>query len=102
MLATPVTGLDHIDLPACAERGIRVVSLRGETDFLRQVRATAELTVGLVLALLRHIPAAAAHVLEGGWNRDAFRGHELFGRTAGIVGMGRLGTIVAGYFAPWA
>ncbi len=98
VLATPVTGLDHIDLAACAERGVRVVSLRGETDFLRQVRATAELTIGLALALLRHIPAASAHVLDGGWNRDLFRGRELFGRTAGIVGMGRLGTIVAGYF----
>ena len=98
VLATPVTGLDHIDLPACAERGIRVVSLRGETDFLRQVRATAELTVALTLALVRHVPAAAAHVIEGGWNRDLFRGHELFGRTAGVVGVGRLGQIVAGYF----
>src|SRR5438105_3515891 len=42
-LATPVTGLDHIDLEACAQRGIRVVSLRGEVDFLRNIRATAEL-----------------------------------------------------------
>ena len=98
ILATPVTGLDHIDLAACAEHGIRVVSLRGETEFLQQVRATAELTLGLTLALLRRIPAAAAHVREGGWNRDLFRGRELFGHTAGIVGVGRLGRIVASYF----
>lgn len=98
ILATPVTGLDHIDLAACAERGIRVVSLRGEVDFLNQVRATAELTLALALALLRRLPAAAAHVQAGGWNRDLFRGHELFGRTVGIVGVGRLGRIVAGYF----
>jgi D-3-phosphoglycerate dehydrogenase / 2-oxoglutarate reductase len=98
VLATPVTGLDHIDLKACEERGIRVVSLRGEVEFLDQVRATAELTVGLTLTLLRHIPQAAADVLRGAWNRDAFRGGELFGRTAGIVGVGRLGRLVAGYF----
>ncbi|MGD9722086.1 MAG: NAD(P)-dependent oxidoreductase [Pirellulales bacterium] len=98
IIATPVTGLDHIDLEACRELGIRVVSLRGEIAFLEQVRATAELTLGLTLALLRHIPAAATHVCQGGWNRDLFRGHELFGRTAGIVGLGRLGRIVAGYF----
>ncbi len=98
ILATPVTGLDHIDLEACAERGIQVVSLRGETEFLKNVRATAELTLGLSLALLRNIPAAADSVKQGNWNRDLFRGHELFGRTAGIVGMGRLGSIVAGYF----
>jgi D-3-phosphoglycerate dehydrogenase len=98
ILATPVTGLDHIDLAACAERGIRVVSLRGETDFLEQVRGTAELTVALTLALLRRIPAASADVQRGGWNRDLFRGRELFGRTVGLVGVGRLGRIVASYF----
>jgi D-3-phosphoglycerate dehydrogenase / 2-oxoglutarate reductase len=98
ILATPVTGLDHIDLAACRERGIRVVSLRGEIGFLEQVRGTAELTLALTLALLRRIPAAAADVECGGWNRDAFRGRELFGRTVGLVGVGRLGRIVASYF----
>ncbi len=98
VLATPVTGLDHIDLKVCAERGIRVVSLRGEFEFLQEIRATAEHTLALSLALLRRIPAAAQHVLGGGWNRDLFRGRELYGRTAGIVGVGRLGRIVAGCF----
>ncbi|MBI3837564.1 MAG: hydroxyacid dehydrogenase [Planctomycetia bacterium] len=98
ILATPVTGLDHIDLAACGERGIRVVSLRGETRFLEQVRGTAELTLALTLALLRRIHAAAADVERGGWNRDSFRGRELFSRTVGLVGVGRLGRIVASYF----
>jgi len=94
-LVAGVTGLDHIDLDACAERGIEVVSLRGEVDFLRDVRATAELTVGLLVSLVRQIPAAAEHVRAGGWDRDRFRGRELFGKTAGLVGVGRLGTQVA-------
>jgi len=98
VLATPVTGLDHIDLEACARHGIQVVSLRGEVEFLKHIRATAELTVALALALLRRLPAAAAAVLEGEWNRDRFRGRELYEKTVGIIGMGRLGTIVAGYF----
>jgi D-3-phosphoglycerate dehydrogenase len=51
ILAVPATGLDHLDLEAAARLGVRVISLRGETDFLRNVRATAELTVGLVLAM---------------------------------------------------
>src|SRR5262245_30494240 len=51
ILAVPVTGLDHVDLEACRARGISVVSLRGETEFLKTVRATAELTLGLALAL---------------------------------------------------
>jgi D-3-phosphoglycerate dehydrogenase len=98
ILAIPATGLDHIDLDACGSAGIRVASLRGEVEFLRDVRATAEHTVALALALLRRLPAAHRSVLEGGWNRDAFRGRELYGRTAGIIGVGRLGSIVAGYF----
>lgn len=97
VLATPVTGLDHIDLAACEQRGIRVVSLKGEVEFLRRVRATAELTMGLMLSLLRHIPASAEDVKAGRWDRDSFRGQELFEKTVGVVGMGRLGSIVAGY-----
>jgi D-3-phosphoglycerate dehydrogenase len=97
LIATPVTGLDHIDLEACAQHGIAVVSLRGETDFLRDIRATAELTLALALALLRKLPGAIESVRRGEWNRDVFRGRELFGKVAGIVGVGRLGTIVAGY-----
>ena len=98
LLAVPTTGLDHIDLEACAERGIEVVSLSGEREFLREVRATAEHTVGLALAVIRNLPQAAGSVLDGAWDRDRFRGHELYEKTAGIVGLGRLGAITAGYF----
>lgn len=96
-LATPTTGLNHIDLAAAECRGIEVFSLRGETEFLRDVRATAELTIGLMLALLRHIPSATTHTRAGGWARDRFRGSELFGKTVGVVGYGRLGKLVATY-----
>jgi D-3-phosphoglycerate dehydrogenase / 2-oxoglutarate reductase len=97
VIASPTTGLTHIDLAAVRRRGIRVVSLQGERDFLEDVRATAEHTIALMLALLRSIPAAVAHVQGGGWNRDLFRGHELYRKTVGIVGYGRLGRIVARY-----
>lgn len=97
IVAVPVTGLDHIDLTTCAQRGIAVVSLKGETEFLRTVTATAEHTIGLLLALIRHIPSAHGSVLGGAWNRDLFRGRELHGRTAGIIGVGRLGQMVAAY-----
>lgn len=98
LLVTATTGLDHIDLNACRHLNINVLSLRSETDFLKQIRATAELTLALTLSLLRNIPAAAAAAARGEWNRDCFRGREVFGKTVGIVGMGRLGAIVAGYF----
>jgi D-3-phosphoglycerate dehydrogenase len=94
-VASPTTGLNHVDLAAAARRGVSVLSLRGEVGFLREVRATAEHTLLLVLALLRHLPAAVAHARAGGWDRDRFKGHDLAGRTIGLVGYGRLGTMVA-------
>ena len=98
IVATAVTGLDHIDLDACNAAGITVVSLRGETEFLREIRATAELTIALALALLRRLPAACRSTLEGRWDRDQFQGRELYGKTVAIIGMGRLGRITAAYF----
>jgi D-3-phosphoglycerate dehydrogenase len=98
VIATAVTGIDHIDDEACSCAGIQVVSLRGETEFLETIRATAELTLAITLALIRRVPQAMNAVLRGQWNRDAFQGTELFGKTVGIVGLGRLGSIVATYF----
>ena len=96
-LVSATTGLDHIDLEAAAGCGVTVLSLQGETEFLEEMSATAELTWGLLLAVLRHIPEAAQSVKEGGWDRDAFRGNELRGKRLGILGLGRLGHMVAGY-----
>lgn len=98
VIVCPVTGLDHIETEICKELGIEVVSLKGETAFLNEVRATAELTIGLTLALLRKIPQANASVKAGQWNRELFKGSEILGKTVGIIGMGRLGKIVARYF----
>ncbi len=96
-IVTATTGLDHIDLKAAAAASIAVLSLRGESAFLRTVTATAEHTWALLLSLLRKIPQAANHVAAGGWQRDRFRGRELAGRRLGIVGLGRLGQMVARY-----
>lgn len=97
IIVTATTGLNHIDLQEAARRGIQVLSLRGEAEFLQDIRATAEHTVALILALLRQIPAAFTHVQEGGWNRDLFKGRELHRKTVGVVGYGRLGRLVARY-----
>ncbi len=98
ILATPVTGLDKIDLEACDRHHMRVLSLRGEVNFLNNIRATSELTVGLTLSLLRNIPAATTDVTLGHWDRDAWCGRELFGSTVGIVGCGRIGRHLASYY----
>jgi D-3-phosphoglycerate dehydrogenase len=97
ILAVPTTGLDHLDLPALAAAGIEVASLRGEAGFLRSVSATAEHAIGLMLSVLRMVPAAHASVLAGEWDRDRFRGRELAGRRVGLLGAGRLACLVAGY-----
>jgi D-3-phosphoglycerate dehydrogenase / 2-oxoglutarate reductase len=95
IVVCPVTGLDHIDVETCEMNSIKVLSLKGETIFLKEVRATAELTIGLILNLLRNLPAAIESVKNDIWNRDLFRGYEIYGKTVGIIGMGRLGTIVS-------
>ena len=97
IIVSPTTGLNHIDLEEAERRGIRILSLQGERDFLKEVRATAEHTLALMLSIMRHIPGAIAHVAEGGWNRELFKGCELYEKTVGIVGYGRLGQIVAKY-----
>jgi len=94
----PVTGLDHIDLIACEKRGIKVLSLKGEIRFLKKVRATAELTLALTLTLLRQIPQAIDSVKNFNWQRDLFKGNEIFDKKVGIVGVGRLGKITSHYF----
>jgi len=98
VIICPVTGLDHIDVETCNELNIRVISLKGQTDFLRRIKATAELTIGLTLALLRNLPQAINSVRQDIWDRDAFKGREINGKQVGIIGMGRLGKIVADYF----
>ena len=98
IIATPVTGIDHIDEAACAAKGIKIICLRGEYEFLKEVRATAEHTLALTLALLRHLPAATLDAQQGNWQRDLYRGHELYKKKVGIIGMGRLGQITASYF----
>lgn len=91
VICSPTTGLDHVDLDECRRRGIEVISLKGDTEFLRGVPATAELTVGLILSLLRKIPAAVEHTRAGGWEREQFKGRDLQDCVVTIVGHGRIG-----------
>jgi D-3-phosphoglycerate dehydrogenase len=97
-VVTPTTGLDHIDVAEAQRRGIRVVSLRGEREFLETIRSTAEHTFALLLAVIRRITETHDEVLAGRWQRgEPTRLGELAGNTLGVVGCGRLGRMVAGY-----
>lgn len=94
-VVSATTGMDHIDVEYAQERGVQVLCLKGETEFLRSIPATSEHTWGLLLALVRHIPQAHNAVLKGSWNREDFVGHELSGKALGLLGVGRIGEKIA-------
>ena len=94
---TATTGLDHIDLDSLTLRGISVVSLKGETEFLNTLSSTSEHTWALLLSLVRNIPLAFSSVSKGHWDRDKFKGIQLRKRSIGIIGLGRTGKMVAQY-----
>lgn len=97
-LATPTTGLTHVDVEACRARGVEVVSLGDCREVIDAVSSTSELALGLIIALLRHIPAAHADVVFAGrWERDRFRSRQLNRLSLGLVGLGRIGGHLAGY-----
>lgn len=94
-IATATTGIDHIDVEYAQSKGIQVLRLEG-TD-LNKVTSTAELAFGLMLSVARHIPLCFEDVKDGHWNRELFSGLSLSEKTLGIVGLGRLGSMMARY-----
>ena len=83
-------GVDNIDIPAATKRGINVVNAPAGNTI-----ATAELTFALMLALTRKVCRANESIRNEEWNRSAFQGIELYGKTLGIIGFGRIGKEVA-------
>ncbi len=90
IIARAGAGLDNIDTAAATEAGI-VVSFAPNENSL----SVAELAMGMFLSLARNIAAADQDIRDGNWNRAKFMGGELSGKTLGIVGIGRIGTLVA-------
>ncbi|MDA0810330.1 MAG: hydroxyacid dehydrogenase [Planctomycetota bacterium] len=83
-------GLDNIDTAAASDTGIVVSYTPSENSV-----SVAELVLSFMLTAVRRIPAAWEDTRSGGWNRMQFVGGELFGKTLGIVGFGRIGRLVA-------
>ena len=90
VVARAGTGVDTIDVHAATRRGIAVMNAPGANTV-----SAAEHAMGLLLALVRHIPWAAEAMRRGEWDRKRFEGTELRGKTIGIVGLGRIGGHVA-------
>ncbi|MDD5561088.1 MAG: phosphoglycerate dehydrogenase [Candidatus Omnitrophica bacterium] len=83
-------GLDNVDLEAATQKGIIVMNTPAGNTI-----STAEHTFSMILALSRNIPQANASTKKGEWKRSKFMGVELYGKTLGIVGFGRIGSEVA-------
>ena len=96
-VATPTTGLNHIDIEAAKGQGIEIISLKGESDFLASIQSTAEHTWSLLLSGARNLVPASQSTLEGQWDRECFLADELNTKTLGIIGFGRLGKILFRY-----
>jgi len=90
IIARAGAGVNNIDVQAASEAGVVVTYTPDENSV-----SVAELTIGLVLALARKIPAADRDTRSGGWARRRFTGTELGGKTLGVVGLGRIGTLTA-------
>ncbi|HEX6133379.1 MAG TPA: phosphoglycerate dehydrogenase [Longimicrobiales bacterium] len=83
-------GVDNIDVEAATERGVAVLNAPSGNTI-----SAAELTFALILACVRRIPAADRSMKAGEWDRRTFTGTELYGKTLGLVGAGRIGGEVA-------
>jgi D-3-phosphoglycerate dehydrogenase len=83
-------GVDNIDVDAATKKGIMVANVP-ESNII----SAAEHTMALIMALARKIPVACASLAKGEWNRSAYQGTELYGKTLGIAGLGRIGALVA-------
>ncbi len=90
VVARAGVGLDNVDVAAATRAGVMVVNAP-----MSNIVSAAEHAVGLLLAVARNLPQAAASLRAGEWKRTAFTGVELDGKVAGILGLGRIGVLVA-------
>jgi D-3-phosphoglycerate dehydrogenase len=90
IVARAGVGLDNVDVDAATERGVLVVNAPTSN-----IHSAAEHAVALLLSAARQITAADASLREHTWKRSSFNGTEIFGKTVGVVGLGRIGQLVA-------
>jgi len=90
VIARAGVGLDNVDVAAASAAGVVVTFTPSQNSI-----SVAELAIGLMLALSRNMVAADRHVRDGGWARHQFMGSELWGKTLGVVGLGRIGCMTA-------
>ncbi len=90
LIARAGTGLDNVDIEAANRRGIVVMNCPGGNTV-----SAAEHTIAMMMSLARNIPQATASMKAGKWEKKKFMGREITGKTLGIIGLGRIGSVVA-------
>jgi len=95
VIGSPATGTDHLDTSAIDAAGITRFDIAKEFDLIRSFTATSELAFTLLLGLNRRLVEAVSATRNGDWARERYSGFQLQGKTFGVLGLGRLGTISA-------
>ncbi len=90
VIARAGVGLDNVDIKAATNAGVMVVNAPTSN-----IISAAELAIAQIMGLARHIPDANASLKAGEWKRSKYTGVELYEKTIGIIGLGRIGTLVA-------
>ncbi|RJK98223.1 phosphoglycerate dehydrogenase [Vallicoccus soli] len=90
VVARAGVGLDNVDVPAATQAGVMVVNAPTSN-----IVSAAELAIGLLIGVARNIPAASGALRDGQWKRSKYTGAELYEKTLGVVGLGRIGVLVA-------
>jgi D-3-phosphoglycerate dehydrogenase len=90
VIARAGVGLDNVDIKAATAAGVMVVNAPTSN-----IISAAELTIGHILSLSRYIPQAHSALAQGQWKRSAFTGTEIYEKTIGIIGLGRIGALIA-------
>jgi D-3-phosphoglycerate dehydrogenase len=89
VIARAGVGLDNVDIKAATNAGVMVVNAPTSN-----IISAAELTIGHILSLARHIPAGSSSLAAGQWKRSKYTGVELYEKTIGIIGLGRIGALI--------
>jgi D-3-phosphoglycerate dehydrogenase / 2-oxoglutarate reductase len=95
IMGVAMTGLNHIDLAHLKKIGVIIFHLKGQERLLRNVPAVAEKTMGFMISLSHKLAPAYESVKKGNWHYKDLIGNQLAGKTIGIIGLGRLGKMVA-------
>lgn len=96
-ICTASTGLHHIDVEFCQEHHIKVLSLTTDYSVIRNITSTAEMAFALMMSLIRNIPASFDSVKKYNWSYEKFIGRQLDRMSIGIIGHGRLGSMMNKY-----